>query len=57
MQNKWPKHMWENRETSACRMHLDWTRGTLLLKNQIVINAQYIEYKASDEFVLISSNR
>ena len=39
MQNKWPKHMRENQETSAHRMHLDRTCGIQLLKNQLVINA------------------
>ena len=49
--------MQENQETSAHRTHPDHTHGTQLLKHQIVINAQYMEYEASDEFVLISSNR
>ena len=57
MLNKWPKHARENRETSARRTHHDRTCGIQLLKNQLVINAQYTEYEASDEYVLISSNR
>ena len=57
MRNKWPKNAGENRETSACRMHPDRTRGAQLVKHQHVINAQYTEYEASDEYVLISSNK
>ena len=57
MRNKWPKHVGENRETPTRRTHLDCTHGTQLLKNQLVINAQYTKYEVSDEYVLISSNR
>ena len=57
MRNKWPKHARENRETFTCQTHPDHTRGTQLLKHHIVINAWYMKYEASDEFVLISSNR
>lgn len=57
MRNKWPKHTRENRETSARQMHPDRTCGTQLVKHQLIINAQYMEYEASDNFVLISSNR
>ena len=57
MRNKWPKHVGENRETPTRRMHPDRTHGTQLLKNKLVINAQYTEYEVSDEYVLISSNR
>ena len=57
MQNKWPKHVWENQETSARRTYPDHTRGIQLLKNQLFKNAQYMEYEASDEYVLILSNK
>ena len=57
MQNKWPKHAWENWDMSAQWMHLGRTRGIQLLKYQIVINVQYTEYEVSVEFVLILSNR
>ena len=57
MRNKWPKHARENQETSARQTHPNHTRGTQLLRHQVVINAQYTTYEASDRFVLISSNR
>ena len=57
MRNKWPKHVGENRETPTRQTHPDCTHGTQLLKNQLVINAQYTEYEVSNEYVLISSNR
>ena len=34
MQNKWPKHAQENRETSARQTHPDRTCGTQLLEHQ-----------------------
>ena len=57
MRDKWPKCAWENREKSARRVHLDRTCGTQLVKHQLVINAPYTEYEASNKCVFISSNR
>ena len=57
MQNKRPKRVRENQEKSARRTHLDHIHGTQLVKYQLVINAQYTKYEASDEYVLILSNR
>ena len=57
MWNTRPKHVWENQEKSACRTYPDRTRGTQLVKHQLVINVQYTKYEVWDERVLISSNR
>ena len=57
MQNKRPKLKQENRDMFARRAHLSRTRGTQPLRHQVIINAQYMEYEASDELVLISSKR
>ena len=57
MQDKWPKHTRENQEKFARQTHLDHTRGTQQIKHQLVINAPYTEYEASDGYVFISSNR
>ena len=34
MQNKWPKHAWENRDIFAQQVHPGHTRGIQLLKHQ-----------------------
>ena len=57
MKNKWPKHVRENRDMFARRAHPSCTRGAQPLRHRVVINAQYTEYEASGEFVLISSKR
>ena len=57
MQNRGPKLTLENQDMFACRAHPSCTRGAQLLRHQVIINAQYTEYEASDEFVLISSKR
>ena len=54
MQDKWPKHARENRGKPARQTHIDHTQQ---IKHQLVINAPYTEYEASDRYVFISSNR
>ena len=41
----------------AHQTHLDHTQGTQQIKHQLIINVLYMEYKASDDYVFISSNR
>ena len=41
----------------ARRAHPSCTRGAQPLRHQVIINAQYTEYKVSSKFVLISSKR
>ena len=41
----------------ARRTHPDHTRGTQQLIHQLVINAPYTEYEASNGYVFISSNK
>ena len=55
MQNKWPKLTWENLNMFTHRAYPSRTLGAQPLRHQVVINAQYTEYKASYKFVLISS--
>ena len=57
MRDKWPKRAQKNRGKSAHQTHLDCTHGTQQIKHQLVINAPYTKYKASDRYVFISSNR
>jgi len=57
MQNKLPKLTQENRDRFARQAHPSHTQGTQELRHQVVINAQYTEYEASDELGLISSKR
>ena len=57
MQDKWPKCVRENQEKSTHRTHPNCTHGTQRIKHQLVINAPYTEYEASDRYVFISFNR
>ena len=57
MQNKWPKHQLENRDCPHYERILAVHVVFNCSNTKTIINAQYTEFEASKEFVLISSNK